>query len=244
MSARRTYYTILGVTREESPAGVRSAFRDLARRHHPDLVGARGTAFFQDIVEAYQTLSDPERRADYNRGLDHVEGGVPVRHARPAPTPGWMKGRPTVEPLIPEPLLPEPVSLMRDFEVGRPSATEIFDRIQGSYTGLGQPKSRRLETLQIDVILRPETALRGGVLTIGVPVFFPCARCRGTGRLLSYACNACGQTGLVEEERPVHLQVAPGVRDGALYRLPLRGLGIHNLQLVVRVRVTPVTPWY
>ena len=82
MSSRRTFYTILGISRRESPAGVRSAFRDLARRYHPDRAGARGTPYFQEIVEAYQTLSDPARRADYDRGLDPTTGEELWRFAR------------------------------------------------------------------------------------------------------------------------------------------------------------------
>jgi DnaJ-class molecular chaperone len=232
MSSKRTYYVVLGVSDRESHSGIRSAFRDLARRYHPDRVGPRGTAFFQEIVEAYHTLSDPGRRADYDRGLGHAEDVAPVDEARIQAPP-----RAQAEPLIPDPLLPQPVSLLRDFETGRPSVDEVTERIRRNFFAERLPKSRRLETLEIDVLLRPETALRGGVLAIGVPVFYPCSRCRGTGRLGLHACFGCEGRGLVEDEQQVRLRVVAGVHDGAVYRVPLGGLGIHNLQLVLRVRI-------
>lgn len=117
----RTYYEILGVVRTADPAGIRDAFHELARRHHPDRAGPQQTARFQQIVEAYDTLSDPEQRAAYDRKLEaerrdarRVE--VPVSRA-PAPTsrivaeplfdgatarsPGH--GRSNAEPLVPGP---------------------------------------------------------------------------------------------------------------------------------------------
>jgi molecular chaperone DnaJ len=72
--ATKNYYTILGVLPTESARGIREAFRELAKRYHPDRVGPQGTRLFQDIVEAYQVLSDPERRQYYTQSLRHAEG--------------------------------------------------------------------------------------------------------------------------------------------------------------------------
>jgi molecular chaperone DnaJ len=86
----RTYYMILGVPRTESPGGIRSAYRDLAKKMHPDVAGQQATRAFQEITEAYDVLSDPHRRRAYNDELRRAEdgGGVPVRHTpRPARAP-------------------------------------------------------------------------------------------------------------------------------------------------------------
>jgi DnaJ-class molecular chaperone len=72
----RTYYTILGVPRTESPGGIRSAYRDLAKKMHPDVAGQRATRAFQEITEAYDVLSDPQRRRAYNEELRRAEGKV------------------------------------------------------------------------------------------------------------------------------------------------------------------------
>ena len=69
----KTYYVVLGVHRGESAKGIRTAYKDLAKRFHPDRIGERGTKVFQEISEAYQTLSDPEKRRLYNHWLDEKE---------------------------------------------------------------------------------------------------------------------------------------------------------------------------
>ena len=81
----RTYYIVLGVPRTESAGGIRSAYRDLARKMHPDVAGQQATRAFQEITEAYDVLSDPRRRRAYNDELRRAEGGgiVPVHHAPP-----------------------------------------------------------------------------------------------------------------------------------------------------------------
>ena len=76
----RTYYMILGVSNTESPGGIRSAYRDLARRLHPDVAGPQATRAFQEITEAYDVLSDPQRRRAYNDELRGAESDT----ARPS----------------------------------------------------------------------------------------------------------------------------------------------------------------
>ena len=60
--AIKNYYVVLGVHQEVSDAGIRSAYKDLAKKFHPDRIGEHSTEAFQAISEAYQTLSDPEKR--------------------------------------------------------------------------------------------------------------------------------------------------------------------------------------
>src|SRR2546425_11540095 len=62
-------YSTLGVSRTESLHGIREAFRKLAKRYHPDHAGQQGTLKFQEILNAYEVLSDPEKRKRYNERL-------------------------------------------------------------------------------------------------------------------------------------------------------------------------------
>jgi DnaJ-class molecular chaperone len=68
--SRKTHYVVLGIAPGEGPAGVRAAYRELARRHHPDVSGEGGTRAFQDIAEAYRVLSDPQLRREYDARLE------------------------------------------------------------------------------------------------------------------------------------------------------------------------------
>src|SRR5258707_7131608 len=79
----RDYYEILGVQRGCDEAGLKSAFRKMAMEHHPDRNGGceEASGRFKEINEAYSILSDPQKRAAYDRfghaGLGGMGGGGP-----------------------------------------------------------------------------------------------------------------------------------------------------------------------
>ncbi len=100
------YYELLGVTRDASSSEIRSAYRTLAKAMHPDAGGTAGA--FRLLREAYDTLTDPELRADYDRG-DEYEPDYepeyepeppppPVRTRRPRQTSRYVPTSPVVEP--------------------------------------------------------------------------------------------------------------------------------------------------
>lgn len=64
------YYQILGVPKTASREEIQRAFRRLAREHHPDMSGQATSDEFRRIREAYEVLSDPQRRADYDARRD------------------------------------------------------------------------------------------------------------------------------------------------------------------------------
>jgi curved DNA-binding protein len=68
-STRRDYYTVLGVARTASEKDIKSAYRKLARKHHPDVNPGdkKSESLFKEIGEAYSVLSDPEKRKKYDR---------------------------------------------------------------------------------------------------------------------------------------------------------------------------------
>jgi DnaJ-class molecular chaperone len=74
---KRDYYAVLGVARDASDTEIKRAFRELARRHHPDVGPADNGEAFREINEAYAALSDPEARARYDRwGHQDDPGGL------------------------------------------------------------------------------------------------------------------------------------------------------------------------
>src|SRR5437879_5217460 len=78
MSATRDYYDVLGVSRDADDATIKKAFRRLARELHPDVNSHDPAAEekFKEAAEAYEVLSDPERRATYDRfGLEGLRRG-------------------------------------------------------------------------------------------------------------------------------------------------------------------------
>ena len=77
----------------------------------------------------------------------------------------------------------------------------------------------------------------GGLLELAVPVFYPCRSCHGSGGVGPYTCSRCNAQGLEEHEELIQLSVPARLRDGAVFALPLRGLGIHGLFLELMFRV-------
>jgi molecular chaperone DnaJ len=220
--AGRDYYVILGVPRTESAAGIRSAFRDLAKKHHPDRSGAGDSEAFREAVDAYRVLSDAALRRSYDERL---------RRRETAPEPVVVR-RSSAEPLV-----PEPVSLFGRAEAVRPSFDALFDRFVRNFTRIGVPKAERVEPLNCDVVLSPQEAAQGGVLPIAVPVFGPCRECGGAGTTWLFPCLHCGQSGVVEESVTVRLEIPPMVRAGTVLELPLESLGVSNFRLRIFIHI-------
>jgi hypothetical protein len=90
-----TYYQILGVSLTASLAEIRRRYRELARTHHPDVSGDRsaGHQEFLVISEAYQVLSDPLRRAEYDRGLASAAATVEGQGSRVKGQGSRVEGR-------------------------------------------------------------------------------------------------------------------------------------------------------
>ena len=87
------YYVVLGIAEDADEGTIRSAFRALARRYHPDVGAGSSLAQFQRAREAYETLVDPERRRQYDYQL---------RASRPHPVvvSEVIVSRPLAEPLF------------------------------------------------------------------------------------------------------------------------------------------------
>jgi len=87
------YYVVLGIAEDASEETIRSAFRALARRFHPDVGEGSSPVEFQRAREAYDTLVDPERRRRYDRQLR-------ASRAQPASVEDLMISKPFAEPLF------------------------------------------------------------------------------------------------------------------------------------------------
>jgi hypothetical protein len=136
----------------------------------------------------------------------------------------------------PEPLAPKPL-FFDAFRTFRPSREELLNRLQRNFTGHGVPKGERLEGLNMELVLSPDEAIRGGLMHIYVPVFYPCSVCGGSGRDWFFPCLSCQGQGMIEEEETVRVHIPAFVRDGTILELPLRGLGVHNFYLRIHIRL-------
>src|SRR5258706_1130837 len=221
----KTYYMTLGIPRTESPAGVRRAFCTLVKRYHPDHLGRAGLVVFQEVVHAYRVLGDPYRRRQYDEGLAHGEGRAAFL------TPILVDGETEPGSLVAEAGFPLQVEMFRD------SFEAAFARVADRLKGIGSPAEARSERLDVQIELPLEMAARGGTAAITVPSCSPCEMCGGSGGDGGFSCPSCDGEGLSEDEETVFIRIPPGVGDGAVLEVPLRGMGIHNFYLRPHIRL-------
>jgi DnaJ-class molecular chaperone len=226
--AQKDLYLVLGISRGETDRGIQEAYRELAKRYHPDRAGPATTRKFQDIQEAYRVLSDPEKRRIYSHELEEHEKGPPT-----AAEGSFFRAQSQ-----PEPLVPEPMSVLHGFQTIRPSFEPLLERFLRNFTGEGIPKGERLQDLNIEVVLSPEEAATGVTIAIAVPVFYTCRNCGGAGHVWLFSCIDCNGSGTVEGEETVRVRIPPMTSDKAIVEIPIHGLGIHNFYLCVHVRVS------
>ena len=92
-----SYYVVLGIAEDADRETIRSAYRAMVRRYHPDAGASASPDTFRRVVEAYETLNDPERRRRYDRALHRHAVRVPEKRERFVEPLG---NRITAEPIV------------------------------------------------------------------------------------------------------------------------------------------------
>jgi len=177
MTSERDYYEVLGVDRNATDAEIKRAFRKLAQKWHPD-VNKDDAAHerFKEINEAYQVLSDPQRRQAYDMfgraGLGGAEAGF-----------GDFGG---------------------GFATGFSGFGDIFDAFfGGSQAGVRRGRPAAGSDLRYDLRITFEEAVRGVEKEIEFPVLDRCPDCSGTGAAPGTSPTTCPQCGGRGEVRTV-----------------------------------------
>lgn len=206
----KDHYEVLGVKRTVDNCGIRTAFRRLAKKYHPDVSGPGQTRRFQEILEAYAVLSDPESRASYNKNLRKRGEHAAVQSRARSSVPSQYTA--TV------------FSARTSFAVGlserirAPLDDEMFDFLFRDFWGWnssGRGYQSR-QPLDVEVVLSRDEAGRGGILPLPYPVLVQCRSCRGSGHAGLRVCASCHGRGITERKETVPVDIPAGVRDGSI----------------------------
>ncbi len=212
----KDYYMILGVNRKASQKQIKDAYRKLVVKFHPDKDPDANRERFLEIQEAYETLSDKERRKQYNAELERSE-----------------KKRDEIEP---EPFY-QSAPWERDIGNIFSDIDNLFNNLREAFFGHGRRRATGREGLQVEILLDHEEAKSGGSLTLDIPVYVQCSACRGRGRRYSSVCPHCGGSGRLRREKEITIDIPAGTRDNTYFELPLDNIGLRGATLVIRFRV-------
>jgi len=254
--AQRDYYEVLGVPRNASPEEIRGAFRKLARQYHPDVSQEpNAEERFKEINEAYAVLSEPDKRAAYDRfghaGVQNA-GGVPdftvdfadlfeeffggfggfgrtaSRRARNAPRRG-ADLQYNVDLTFEESIF----GVDREIEITR---DEVCETCGGRGAEPGTNPVRCTTCNGSGEVRQVRQTLLGSMVQVST-----CPVCNGQGETISTPCHTCSGRGLVRKTRKKVVSIPQGVDNGNQIRLAGEGQpggngGPNgNLYLIIRV---------
>jgi molecular chaperone DnaJ len=254
MAAPRDFYEVLGVSKSASQEEIKKAYRELARKWHPDRNpdDEQAEERFKEIQQAYDALSDPEKRKQYDAGgrfAGFGAGGVPGG--------GFQGGR-------------------FASDLG-----DIFSSFFGRGRQQG-PRDQRGRDLETEVRLSFDQAMHGAQIAVSVPttgecptchgngakpgtsprtcprcegtgidaqsqglfsISQPCPECGGQGSIIDDPCTTCGGSGITQETKRYRVNIPAGVHDGSRIRLAGKGeagyRGGPSGDLYVTTRVAP-----
>jgi hypothetical protein len=222
----RRYYHLLGI----SPDATRRQIEEAYLEHMQGLESVSvDRSTLEPIQEAYAALVEPESSRVPRRlppVQDVTPAELPQKPALIEPATSPQEHEPDVE-----------VSLTRSFQTFHPSFDEIYDRLWSNFDQASRPKSETPESLTIDIPITARQAFHGGTARVLVPTRLLCGVCRGRGGVGPFVCLRCDGTGVLEGEYPL-LVSFPGKRGDYTAAVSLAPLGIRNLYLRARFRVT------
>jgi len=179
--ASKDYYNILGVAREATPEQIKKAYYKLAHEYHPDKKGG-DEAKFKEINEAYQVLSNKEKKAQYDRfGSDFKNAGAGFG----GNNANWQ-------------------DFSSGFNGQDINLEDIFDMFGGGGGFGGQPRrnNKRGKDLETSISVSLDSVLQDQVKKIKINKFCSCEKCSGSGREPGTSvkkCPTCGGSGKVRE---------------------------------------------
>ncbi len=254
-TTKRDYYQVLGADRSASDGEIKKAFRKLARELHPDVNAHDPEAEekFKEAAEAYEVLSDAERRRTYDRfgheglrsgGFEPGAGFGSFQDVFDAifgggdPFGGFGRGSgagadigAVVEIGLEDVL--EDQGREISFE-----AVSVCERCRGNGAEPGTP----IETC-------PKCEGTGQLREVSRSIFgqvvraMPCDRCGGDGRIPETPCELCGGAGRVTEMRTWEVEIPAGIEDGQRVRIAGAGhagaAGGRQGDLYVEIRIEP-----
>jgi DnaJ-class molecular chaperone len=222
----KDYYEVLGVPKTAAAKDIKSAYRKLARKWHPDQNPKNPKAAeekFKEIAEAYEVLGDAEKRSKYDalgsdwaQAAQQAEAQRRYRSAQGAAAAGSPFDRATFSN-----------------DAGPSGFSDFFDLFfsggaagRGARGGVSTPFAQRGSDLETTLDLTLREAYAGGPKSLSLQIEDTCPTCNGSGIVNGQVCPTCHATGRVVQTKKFDVTIPKGVRDGQ--RIRLAGQGSHG----------------
>ncbi|MCF8105928.1 MAG: DnaJ domain-containing protein [Desulfohalobiaceae bacterium] len=215
----KDYYLILGLSRDADCHEIKQAYRNLAKKIHPDVTDCREKREkFLEIKEAYETLADETKRRRYDTQLSRRKSDGRNQAARPGSPPGHpgrtFFRRPPYPGSSPDPF-EDFLNEFRGFPGSTPQAEELF----------------------FEAVLTGREAQTGGDFPLTLPVKVPCPQCAWSAFRRDPWCSVCGGRGTVSSETEFTLRIPPQVHDSARIRFVLDRAGTSRLFVTITIKI-------
>lgn len=232
MGTKRDYYEILGVDRNASTDDIRKAYRRLARMYHPDVnKSPEAEERFKEVNEAYEVLSDNEKRLAYDRfGHSGVEGGLGDFAGFPDLSDifesffgGFAGTRAPKGPRAGEDLRADLSLSFEEAVFGAEKELEIEQfalcpTCDGTGAEPGSRPTRCPECGGTGQVRRVRSSIFGSFVNVST-----CPLCQGEGKVISNPCPECHGQQRVRRKKRITVTIPPGVDDGMRIRLAGEG---------------------
>jgi molecular chaperone DnaJ len=241
--AGKDYYSILGVNRNASEKEIKQAFRRLARKHHPDVNPGDKDAEerFKQVSEAYEVLSDKEKRKKYDQFGDQWQYADQFAKSggRGTPFQGFDFG---------DIFGGGGKTYSYSFSGGGEGFDSLLDELlrgrrAGTYTRRTRPTRGRDIEHPVEVTL--EEAFSGTSRILSLQGEEPCTTCHGGGRIQNALCSVCQGQGTVSRTKRLEVKIPAGVKTGSRVRMAGKGGEGYggargDLYLVITVKPHPL----
>jgi len=216
--AGKDFYSILGVSRNASEKDIKQAFRRLARKHHPDVNPGDKTAEekFKQISEAYEVLSDKDKRKKYDRFGDKWQyadqfggGGGGANYQNFDFNDIFGGGGRT-----------------RTYSSGGGGGgfdSLLDELLRGGGSRTRRPQPRRGRDFEHKVEVTLEEAFTGTSRLLNLQDEEACATCHGSGRIQNALCSTCQGRGSVSKTKRIEVKIPAGVKNGSRIRVAGKG---------------------
>jgi DnaJ-class molecular chaperone len=244
----KDYYSVLGVARDADDKAIKTAYRRLARKHHPDVNKGKADRF-KEINEAYAVLSDPEKRKRYDTlGPDwerYARTGADAPFEGADPRAGGGMGGAAGGDFSDffRTIFGDLGGTGRRGRVRDTRRGGMGDIFTGEWTAGGGPETDKGDDVEAAVEVTLEDAFRGVTRRVALEISEPCAACGGAGHTGRTPCAECRGSGWSKSPRNLDVKIPAGVDTGSRIRVAgegPRGLGQGPRgDLYLRVTVKP-----